>query len=72
MAVTMLINKQSVQFQPYNFPSLVNSKPCVICIWEHAKHALAQGRRQRGGQWCPALPFKICGPPVAAYIQYCF
>jgi len=35
-----------------------------------------QGRRQRGGQWCPAHPFEICaphftfGPLVAAYIQY--
>jgi len=36
----------------------------------------AQGRRQRGGQWCPAPAFEICaphfrfGPLVAAYIQY--
>jgi len=21
-----------------------------------------QGRRQRGGQWCPAPPFEICAP----------
>jgi len=36
-----------------------------------------QGRRQRGGRWCPAPPFEIAtphfrfGPPVAAHIQYC-
>jgi len=36
-----------------------------------------QGRRQRGGQWCPVphlksvLPTFTFGPPVAAYIQYC-
>jgi len=36
----------------------------------------AQGRRQRGYQWCPPPPFEICtphftfGPLVAAYIQY--
>ena len=36
-----------------------------------------QGRRQRGGRWCPAPPFEIGAPhftfvpPVAAYIQYC-
>ena len=28
-----------------------------------------QGRRQRGGQWCPAPHFTL-GPLVAAYIQY--
>ena len=36
-----------------------------------------QGRRQRGGQWCPdphlksVLPHFTFGPPVVAYIQYC-
>jgi len=36
-----------------------------------------QGRRQLGGQWCPAPHFKSVPPhftfgsPVAAYIQYC-
>jgi len=36
---------------------------------------MAQGRRQRGDQWCPSPPFEIGAPlstfglPVAAYIQ---
>ena len=23
-----------------------------------------QGRRQRGGQWCPPAPFEICAPHI--------
>jgi len=36
-----------------------------------------QGRRQRGGQWCPPPPFETgvphftFGPSVAACIQHC-
>ena len=41
------------------------------------KFVYCQGRRQRGGQWCPAPSFEIGAPhftfdpPAAAYIQYC-
>jgi len=53
------------------------------CLFDNTKHfttwylVFTQGRRQRGGQWCPASPFEIGAspfhvcPPVAAYIQYC-
>ena len=49
--------------------------PCAICL--HINHDRVQGRRQRGGQWCPSPHLKSVpthfafGPPVAAYIQYC-
>jgi len=30
-----------------------------------------QGRRQRGGKWCPALSFEICAPPFHVWPPGC-